>query len=308
MSPSLTHPERHDMDPIILGVSVVNGILLGGLYGAVALGLSLIFGVMRVINFAHGTFLMLGLFIPYWLWQLFGINPYVSALVAAPALFALGYGVQAAVVAPLFKRERAMVLEPLSVLLLTAGVGLILDNLTLMAFGPNVRAVQIPLATKTLWLGEILNINYTRLLAFLTSVAITVALSLFLARTDIGRSIRSTAQNRDAAALCGINVSQIYNITFGLGCAVLGIVGCVMVPFYYVSPTVGLSFGVKSFITVVLGGIGSIPGSILGGLILGIVESIAAQFVTATSAAIFSFFIFILVLFIRPTGLMGMKV
>jgi len=287
---------------------VVNGVLLGGLYGAVALGLSLIFGVMRVINFAHGTFLMIGLFIPYWLWQLFGVDPYVSALVAAPALFGLGYLIQGAIIAPLFKRERAMVLEPLSVLLLTAGVGLILDNVALMAFGPNVRAVQIPFASKTLWIGELLNINYARLIAFLVSVAIAVALSLFLSRTDMGRSIRSTAQNRDAAALCGIDVAKIYNITFGLGCAVLGIVGCVMVPFYYVSPTVGLAFGIRSFITVVLGGIGSIPGSILGGLILGVVESVAGQFVTATSASIFSFLIFILVLFFRPTGLMGMKV
>ncbi|HTU01409.1 MAG TPA: branched-chain amino acid ABC transporter permease [Candidatus Sulfotelmatobacter sp.] len=296
------------MDPVILSAAVVNGILLGGLYGAVALGLSLIFGVMRVINFAHGTFLMIGLFIPFWLWQLFGLSPYLCVLVAAPALFALGYVVQATIIAPLFKRERAMVLEPLSVLLLTAGVGMMLDNLALMAFGPNVRGVQIPFASKTLWIGETLNINYARLLAFLVSVAITVALSLFLTRSDMGRSIRSTAQNRDAAALCGINVSKVYNVTFGLGCAILGVVGCVMVPFYYVSPTVGLAFGVRSFITVVLGGIGSIPGSILGGLILGVVESVAGQFVTATSAAIFSFVIFILVLFFRPTGLMGMKV
>ncbi len=296
------------MDPIILGIAVVNGILLGGLYGAVALGLSLIFGVMRVINFAHGTFLMLGLFIPYWLWQFFGVSPYVSILVAAPLLFALGYGIQATIIAPLFRRERALVLEPLSVLLLTAGVGLILDNLTLMIFGPNVRGVQMPFASRSIWIGETLSINLPRLFAFLASVGIAVALSLFLRRTDLGRSIRSTAQNRDAAALCGINVPRIFNITFGLGCAVLGIIGCIMVPFYYVSPTAGMSFGVKSFITVVLGGIGSIPGSILGGLILGLVESIAAQFVTATSAAIFSFCIFILVLLLRPTGLMGMKV
>jgi branched-chain amino acid transport system permease protein len=296
------------MDPIILAVAVVNGILLGGLYGAVALGLSLIFGVMRVINFAHGTFLMIGLFIPFWLWQFFGVSPYLCVIVAVPALFALGYGIQATIIAHLFKRERAMVLEPLSVLLLTAGVGIILDNLALMAFGPNVRGVQIPFASKTLWIGEILNINYARLLAFLVSVAITVALSLFLSRSDLGRSIRSTAQNRDAAALCGINVARVYNITFGLGCAILGVVGCVMIPFYYASPSVGLAFGVRSFITVVLGGIGSIPGSILGGLILGVVESVAGQFVTATSASIFSFVIFILVLFFRPTGLMGMKV
>jgi branched-chain amino acid transport system permease protein len=295
------------MDPIILGIAVVNGIVLGGLYGAIAVGLSLIFGVMRVINFAHGSFLMIGLFIPFWLWQLFRVNPYVSVIVAAPALFGLGYLIQATLIAPLYRRERAMVLEPLSVLMLTAGVGLIIDNVTFMAFGPDFRGINLDFASKALWIGDILNINYTRLIAFLSSVAITVALSLFLGRTDLGRAIRSTAQNRDAASLCGINVMRIYNVTFGLGCAVLGVVGCLMIPFYLVSPSIGLAFGIRSFITVVLGGIGSIPGCILGGLILGVVESVAAQFVTATSASIFSFVIFILVLFFRPTGLMGMK-
>ncbi|MCX5736706.1 MAG: branched-chain amino acid ABC transporter permease [candidate division NC10 bacterium] len=296
------------MDPIILGSAVVNGIVVGGLYGAIAIGLSLIFGVMRVINFAHGSFLMVGLFIPYWLWQLFGVNPYVSILVAAPALFGLGYAVQAFLIAPLYKRERAMVLEPLSALMLTAGVGLILDNLTFMVFGPDFRGITLDFASKALWIGDMLNINYTRLIAFLASLAITAILSLFLARTDMGRAIRSTAQNRDAASLCGINVMRIYNVTFGLGCAILGIVGCLMIPFYLVSPSIGLAFGIRSFITVVLGGIGSIPGCILGGLVLGVVESVAAQFVTATSASIFSFVIFILVLFFRPTGLLGMKV
>ena len=131
------------MDPIFLGISVVNGIIVGGLYGAIAIGLSLIFGVMRAINFAHGSFLMVGLFIPYWLWQLFKINPYVSVLVAAPALFVLGYAIQATLIAPLYKRERAMVLEPISALMLTAGVGLIMDNVAFMIFGPDFRGVTL---------------------------------------------------------------------------------------------------------------------------------------------------------------------
>jgi branched-chain amino acid transport system permease protein len=251
---------------------------------------------------------MIGLFIPYWLWQLAGVHPYVALVVAAPALFGLGYAIQATLIAPLYKRERAMVIEPISALMLTAGVGLILDNVTFMAFGPDFRGITLDFASQAFWIGEFLNINYTRFIAFLTSLLLTVLLSLFLARTDLGRAIRSTAQNRDAASLCGINVMRIYNVTFGLGCAVLGIVGCLMIPFYPVSPSIGLAFGVRSFITVVLGGIGSIPGCILGGLVLGVVESVAAQFVTATSASIFSFVIFILVLFFRPTGLLGMKV
>jgi len=290
------------MDLTIIGLALVNGILLGGLYGAVALGLSLIFGVMRVINFAHGSFLMVGMFIPFWLWHFGGLNPYIATIFTVPALFLLGYFIQSTVLSALFTRERAMVVEPLSVLLVTAGIGLILDNLALILFGPNFRAVKMDFASSTFQLG-MLTINNTRLIALLASIGITLALSYFLSSTDMGRSIRATSQNRDAAALAGINVARIYNITFGVGCAVLGIVGCVMLPFYYVSPSVGMAFGIRSFIVVVLGGIGSIPGSIFGGLIIGIVESVAGQFVTATSATIFSFIIFILVLFFRPKGL-----
>ena len=200
-----------------------------------------------------------------------------------------------------------MILEPLSVLLLTAGVFMILDNSALLFFGPDFRAVQMDFSIKTIRIG-ILAINWARLIAFLAGIGVTCALSLFLSHSDMGRAIRATAQHRDAAALSGIDVPKIYNITFGLGCAVLGIIGSLMVPFYPVSPSLGIAFGIKSFIVVVLGGIGSLPGCILGGLLLGIVESVAAQFVTSTSAAIFSFVIFILVLTFRPTGLMGQRV
>jgi len=295
------------MEPIILGIALVNGILIGGLYGAVALSLSLIFGVMRVINFAHGSLLMVAMFVSYWLWRLLGLNPYLSIVFTAPILFGLGYFIQATVISPLFRRERAMILEPLSVLLLTAGVFMILDNSALLFFGPDFRAVQMDFSIKTIRIG-ILAINWARLIAFLAGIGVTCALSLFLSHSDMGRAIRATAQHRDAAALSGIDVPKIYNITFGLGCAVLGIIGSLMVPFYPVSPSLGIAFGIKSFIVVVLGGIGSLPGCILGGLLLGIVESVAAQFVTSTSAAIFSFVIFILVLTFRPTGLMGQRV
>ncbi len=295
------------MEPIILGIALVNGVLIGGLYGAVALSLSLIFGVMRVINFAHGSLLMVAMFVSYWLWRLLGLSPYLSILATAPILFGLGYFIQATVISPLFKRERAMILEPLSVLLLTAGVFMILDNSALLFFGPDFRAVQMDFAIKSIRIG-ILSINWARLIAFLAGIGVTIALSLFLSHADMGRAIRATAQNRDAAALSGIDVPRIYNITFGLGCAVLGIIGSLMVPFYPVSPSLGIAFGIKSFIVVVLGGIGSLTGCILGGLLLGIVESVTAQFVTSTSAAIFSFVIFILVLTFRPTGLLGQRV
>jgi branched-chain amino acid transport system permease protein len=225
------------MDPLIIGIAIIKGLLLGGLYGAIALGLSLIFGVMRVINFAHGSFLMVAMFIPYWLWQFWGINPYMSIIVTLPILFGLGYAVQAMIIAPLFKRERAMVMEPVSILMLTAGLYIVMDNIALMLFGPNFRSIQVDFALETLQFG-ILTINYCRLAAFIVSILLAVGLSHFLKHSRLGRAIRATALNRDAAALCGINVPRVYNLTFGMGCGILGIVGCMIIPFYYVNPTV----------------------------------------------------------------------
>ncbi|ABS65264.1 branched-chain amino acid ABC transporter permease [Xanthobacter versatilis] len=292
------------MDPLTLSFAVINGLLLGGIYGGVALGLSLIFGVMRVINFAHGSFLMLAMYCSYLLWASLGVHPYVSILVTVPFLFAVGYVVQSVVISPLIRRERALVVEPTSALLLTAGVYLVVDNSVLMAFGPDVRSVTTDITYESIFVAG-LPINMARLIGFAAAILVAFALSFWLKHSDMGRAIRATAQNRDAAAMSGINVPLIYNVTFGLGCAVLGLFGALLVPFFSITPTIGLSFGIKSFLVVVLGGIGSIPGSILGGLLLGVFESVAAQFVTATSAAIFSFGLFIVILLMRPAGLMG---
>jgi len=295
------------MDPLILFFALVNGLLVGGIYGGIALGLSLIFGVLRVINFAHGSFLMLAMYGAYLLWSVFGIHPYVAPVIIVPALFALGYAVQAWIIAPLFRRERAMVVEPISALLVTTGVYLVVDNLVLMAFGPDVRAVSVDIAQESFFLLG-LPVNVARLIGCVAAVLLAWGLALWLRRSDLGRSIRATAQNRDAATLSGVNVPFIYNITFALGCAVLGVFGSLLVAFLPVTPTTGLSFGIKSFLVVVLGGIGSIPGSIVGGLLLGVFESVASQFVTATSAAMFSFGLFIAVLLFKPSGLLGARV
>jgi branched-chain amino acid transport system permease protein len=166
--------------------------------------------------------------------------------------------------------------------------------------------VVSPIATATFHLGFVdLNIPIPRFIVFLLSFGITGALYWLLNYTEIGIAIRSVGQNREAAALCGVNVYKIYDFTFGLGTAALALAGAAMVPFYYVNPAMGLPLAVKSFIVVVLGGLGSVPGALLGGLILGVVESVTAQFVPATSSVIFSFLLFIIVLFTRPKGLMG---
>lgn len=294
------------MDPIILIYAIVNGVLQGGIYGGVALGLSLIFGVLRVINFAHGSFLMLAMYASYAMWAAFGIHPYAGVVVTVPLLFALGYFTQAVIIAPLFKREAALVVEPLGALLLTTGVFLVIDNAVLMTFGPDVRSVSTEFASGSINLMS-MPVNIPRMLGCLSALLVAAGLAYWLRHTDMGRSIRATAQNRDAAALSGINVGQIYNITFGIGAGILGLFGALLVPFLSITPTTGLSFGIKSFLVVVLGGIGSIPGSLLGGILLGVFESVASQFVTATSASVFSFGLFIAVLLLRPNGLLGRK-
>ncbi|MFG1180612.1 branched-chain amino acid ABC transporter permease [Xanthobacter versatilis] len=292
------------MDPLILSFAVVNGLLQGGIYGGIALGLSLIFGVLRVVNFAHGSFLMLSLYLSFWCWSLLGMDPYLSALVTVPAMFALGYLVQRLIISPLIVRERALVVEPLSALLLTCGIFLVVDNLALMAFGPDVRSVQLSYYMPSVMLGPI-PVDTPRLIAAASSIGVAVAVSMWLRYSHLGRAIRATAQNRDAAAMSGIDVPQVYAVTFGLGCAILGLFGALIAPFIPVNPQIGVAFGIKSFIVVVLGGMGSLPGSIIGGLVIGVFEAVASQFVTATSAAIFSLGLFILVLLVRPAGIMG---
>lgn len=292
------------MDPLILSFAVVNGLLIGGIYGGVALGLSLIFGVLRVVNFAHGSLLMLALYAAYWLQVWAGIDPYLSIVFTVPLLFGIGFLIQSVIIAPLIRRESALVVEPLSALLLTAGVYLVIDNLALMAFGPNVRSATTTLSLPPLMLGPI-PVNMPRLFGFGAAIVVAVGLAWWLKTTRMGRAIRAVASNRDAAALSGINVPFVYAVTFGIGASILGLFGSLLATFVPITPQVGLNFGIRSFIVVVLGGIGSLPGSIVGGLVIGVFEAIASQFVPATSAAILSLGLFVLILLVRPSGLMG---
>lgn len=294
------------MDSYILTYSLINGVLVGAMLGGIALGLSLIFGVLRIINFAHGSFMMLAMYISFWLQHLAGINPYISVFIAAPLMFALGYAVQAVIISPLIRRESTRVVEPVSALLLTAGVYILFDNLALMFFGPNVRTTTTVLEQTSLMVIGF-PVNTLLLIAAVAACVMAGGLSLWLNHSDTGRAIRATAQNRDAAALSGIDVPHIYNLTFGLGCATVGVMGCLVAAFIPITPNVGLAFGIKSFIVVVLGGIGSIAGSLVGGIVIGVFESVAAQFVTTPTAAIFSLLLFILILLVRPSGLMGKK-
>lgn len=284
--------------------AVLNGLLVGSTYAGVAVGLSLVFGVLRVINFAHGSFLMVAMYGVFWLWKLLRLDPYISLALVVPACYFFGYLVQKTLITPLFKRERSFVVEPIGALILTSGIWLALDNLALLLFGSNYLALTASISDRVVRVGGAA-LSLPRIIAFPAAICITLWVAWFLDRTEIGRAIRAVSQNREAAALCGVDVFKVYNVTFGLGCAIVAVAAGILCPFYYVHPTVGTVFGVKSFLVVVLGGLGSITGALFGGLIIGAIESVVGQFVTATSASIVSFAVFILVLLFRPKGLMG---
>jgi len=279
----------------------INGILMGSIYGLTALGLTVIFGVLKVINFAHGSLLMVGMYGAYWAVTLSGLHPYLTLLVVVPVMFLFGYYLQDIVIKPIFKAERE-VREPITVI-----IWYILDNLTLLVFGPQYRNIQDnPLRGKMLELGEIL-VSVPKLWGFVTAILTAASIYWFLQKTRVGRAIRATSLDRDAASLMGIKPYRIYNIAFGIGTAAAGIAGVTLVPFYNVFPTVGVLFDIKGFIIVVLGGLGSIGGAILGGIIVGLIESLGPQFMAATWTEAIVYGLFLLVLFVKPSGLFGMR-
>ena len=280
--------------------SLVNGILLGGLYALVALGLTLIFGVMKVINFAHGSLMMLAMYATFSLASRFGIDPYVSLLLTVPAGFALGYAIERSVIAPVLGAAEH------NQLLMTLGLALFLDNLALVIFKADPRTLLVSYSQQTLPLGP-LRLNLPRVLAFAGALAITAALALFLKKTDLGKALRAAAEEREGAALVGIPVARVHAVAFGLGSACVAAAGTMAVPFFYVSPEVGNTFVITAFVVVVLGGLGSFPGALLGGLLVGVVESLGGLFLHGSLAQIGIFALFILVLLVRPTGLLGTR-
>jgi branched-chain amino acid transport system permease protein len=285
---------------------LINGLLTGSYYGLAALGLTLIFGVIKVINFAHGSMLMVGMFTAYWIITLTGWHPYAALILVVPMLFIFGYALQGIVIKPILESQRE-VREPTEVIIVTTGVWYILDNLALMVFGAEYRVVPTSLTGKVMLLGDDYIIQTPLLYGFITTVATAALLVWFLKYTKMGMSIRAASLDRDAASLMGINQYRVYNIAFGIGAAIAGIVGCVLIPFYYVFPTVGVVFDVKCFIIVVLGGLGSIPGALIGGVIVGLIESIFPMFMTSTWTELIVYVVFLAVLFVMPAGLFGEK-
>jgi len=278
--------------------SVVNGVLTGSLYAMIAVGLTIVFGVMRIINLAHGDFVMLGMFGAYWSNVLWGIDPFLSVVIWAPLMFAGGMLVHR------FLLKDVIPKGELNTLLYTAGLSLLISNLALFLWTGDYRTLNLAYAaTAARPFG--IAVPIPAAIAFFMAIAITGGLYLLLSRTDVGRAMRATAQNPQSAALMGVDVERIDMITFGLGTALAGAAGALLLPSLYLYPTVGEILIVKSFVIVVLGGLGSIAGAIAGGILLGVAESLGAVYVSVAYKDAIGFVLFLLVLLFRPAGLFG---
>ena len=280
--------------------AIINGLLVGGLYSLMALGLSLIFGVMRVINFAHGDMMVWGMYLSYWLFVAVGLDPYVSILVTGTAIFLLGAGIQKGLVNRILDAPHEMQI------LLMLGVALILENTALMIWGPDPRRVSTSYALSTYWLGSIV-FDLPRVAAFGVAMVIALGLYMFLKRTDLGRMIRAASDNQIGALLVGTDILKVFTLAFGVGAACVGAAGSLMSPFLPFSPNTGIFFTLTSFNIVIIGGMGSLLGAFVGGLLVGVSESLGAVILVPSLKEIFSFVLLILILLFRPQGLLGGK-
>ena len=287
------------MDPYAALQAVINGLLTGALYALVGMGLALIFGVMRIVNFAHGAFMMLGMYVTYVLFIRTGISPYALFVVTGVVLFAFGYGVYVALLRRIHGQSDFMQI------LLTMGIGLICSDAVLLIFGADYHQINIPLQDRNFRLGSQISVNAPWVLWFAIAVVLALALYLFVRRRMTGRAARAIAQNRYAAPLMGIDVFRVQAISFAVGSAAAGIAGALLLPVFYLYPDVGHQFTLKAFVMVVLGGMESIVGAALAGLLLGVVENLTSLYWGNEWALAVDFAMFLLVLSLKPSGIFG---
>ena len=287
--------------------TLVSGFLLGGLYGLIALGMALIMGVMRVINLAHGDFMMIAMYMSFWLFTLLGIDPYLSVFLVAPALFVFGLGIQKYLLTPVMKVESIL---PHNQVIMTVGLAMVFSNLATVFFTGNYRSTPVSYASSAwyltdYWTGAPIELSRSIpwTLSFVIAVVITIALWIFLNKTDTGKSIRATAQDLDAALLMGVNVNWVRMVTFGIGLVLVAAAGCLFLPIYYLYPSLGKQFTNVGFVITVIGGMGSTHGAVIGGLILGLFESMTATYIGMGWAPAGRFAIFVAVLVFLPGGI-----
>jgi len=285
----------------ILAPVVLNGLTTGAVYALIALGLTLIYGVLHIINFAHGSLLMIAMYGVYFLNTMLGLDPYVALAIVPPVLFVLGYALQRGVIG------QASHGKDENVLLVTLGIAIVLDNLALYFWRADTRTIDTPYSFSTIDLG-LADISVPKVVAFVAALIVFALLWLLMARTDLGKAIRAVAKERHGARLVGIDVDHIFAMSFGIGTACVGAAACLLLPSFYVTPGVGQVFVLIAFTVVVLGGMGSFAGALLGGLIIGVTESVGGLFLGESLGQLGIFVIFIAVLLLRPTGLLGHRV
>jgi branched-chain amino acid transport system permease protein len=280
--------------------ALVNGLLVGGVYAVVSIGLTLVFGVMSIVNFAQAEFLMLGMFVAFFCWQQFGLDPLVGALFAFVVVFAFGMLVQRVLV------ERVLRAPEVAQIFLTVGLLIVLENAALLAFGSGFRSVRVPYQTAAVELGGLI-VGVPYLLAFTVSLVAGTLLWAFMRFTWVGQAMRATAQDAEAALSLGINARRIRQVAFGLGVGLTAFGGAVILPYFTASPTVGGQFVVLMFTAVVLGGLGNVLGAVLGGLAVGVVQTLSTLVLPIQLQNLVLFVVFILVLALRPEGLLRQR-
>jgi branched-chain amino acid transport system permease protein len=276
----------------------INGILTGGVYSLMAVGLSLIFGVMRVINFAHGDMMVWGMYLSLWLFTALGLDPYLSIPLTGAVVFLLGAAIQRGLVNRILAAPHEMQI------LLMMGVALVLENLALMVWGPDPRRVNVSYGLSTFWMGPIV-VDLPRLVTFTLALALALCLYLFLRRTDLGRMIRAASDNQTGALLVGTDITKVFTLAFGIGAACVGAAGSLMTPLLPFTPSSGLLFTVTSFNIVIIGGMGNLLGAFVGGLLVGVSESLGAVLLVPSLKEIVGFVLLVVILLFRPQGLLG---
>jgi branched-chain amino acid transport system permease protein len=288
------------LDSTILAAAAINGLLMGGIYTLVASGLTLIYGVLHIINFAHGSLLMLAMFGVYFLLTKAGVDPYLALLVMVPGMYGFGYLMYRHLIGKLsLGRDE-------NILLITLGLSILIENLALMFFKGDSRTISMAYSDSMIEVGPLL-LGLPKVVSFVAAMVLCGLLGLFISRTDTGKAIRAVAKERMGARLVGIDVDRIFAVSFGIGLATLGAAACLLMPIFYVSPTSGHVFVIVAFTVVVLGGMGSFLGAVIGGLIVGLTESFGGLFLGESLGQIGTSLIFILILLFRPSGLFGDK-
>jgi len=288
------------VDPTALVQSILSGVFVGAIYSLVSAGLTLIWGTMRIVNFAHGTLMMLGMYMAYWTWYFLGLDPLISALVIFPTFFAFGYAIDK------FLLRRIIHADAVAQLLITFGLTLFIQNVVLYFWRSDIRIVTTSYSS-LYWYAGGLVFDAPHVIAFVAAILGGIGLHVFLTRSSIGLAIRATAQDREAAQTVGIETKRIFGLTFGLGTALAAVAGAIITSYYPVNPDSGSQFLFLAFVVVVLGSLGNYLGALIGGLIIGVVQSTTGYLYIAQAELPLAFLVFLAILIFMPEGLFGKR-